>query len=164
MRLIIHLQFGCILSCSCLCSSIRRQGLAFLARSTVHRRSITRGDVVLRLRGSERVVRKPDRVVSSFHQIESYQNLSEDRDTLVHITWCGARSAHRPARGCLARSPRASSLSPLLPFLLYVLGSRPSSGSQPSLVCQVAMPWTKPEGEGWRASRSPESRCSGTPL
>ena len=77
--------------------------------------------------------------------------------------WYGARSAHCPARDCLARSPRASSLSPLLPFLLYVLGSRPSSGSQPSMVCQVAMTWTKPEGEGWRASRSPESRCSGTP-
>ena len=25
------------------------------------------------------------------------------------------------------------------------------------------MPWTKPEGEGWRASRSSKSRCSGTP-
>src|SRR4051812_39055254 len=46
---------------------------------------------------------------------------------------------------------------------LYVLGSRPSSWSQPSLVCQVVMPWTWPEGEGWRASKSPESRCSGTP-
>src|SRR3954468_10312159 len=46
---------------------------------------------------------------------------------------------------------------------LYVLGSRPSSLSQPSLVCQVAMPWARPEDEGWRASRNPESRCSGTP-
>ena len=46
---------------------------------------------------------------------------------------------------------------------LYVLGSRPSSESQPSLVRQVAMSWSRPEGEGWRASRSPESRCSGTP-
>ena len=46
---------------------------------------------------------------------------------------------------------------------LYVLGSRPSSWSQPSLVCQVTMPWTRPEGEGWRASKSPESRCPGTP-
>ena len=27
--------------------------------------------------------------------------------------------------------------------------------AQPSLVCQVAMPWTRPEGEGWRDSRSP---------
>ena len=60
-------------------------------------------------------------------------------------------------------SSRVSPLSPLLPFLLYVLGSRPSSESQSSLVCQVAMPWTRPEGEGWRASKSPESRCSGTP-
>ena len=41
VSLMIHLQFGCILSCSCLCSSIRRQGIAFLARSTVHRQSIT---------------------------------------------------------------------------------------------------------------------------
>ena len=47
--------------------------------------------------------------------------------------------------------------------MLYVIGSRPSGESQPSLVCQVAMLWTRPEGEGWRASRSPESRCSGTP-
>ena len=42
---------------------------------------------MLRLRGSERVVRKPDRFVSSLRQIESYQNLLEDRDTLVHISW-----------------------------------------------------------------------------
>ena len=34
MSLIIHLQFGCVLSHSFLCSSIRWQGLAFLARST----------------------------------------------------------------------------------------------------------------------------------
>ena len=61
------------------------------------------------------------------------------------------------------RSSRVPPLLPFLPFLLYVLGSRPSSESQPSLVCQVAMSWTRPEGEGWRASRSPESRCSGTP-
>jgi hypothetical protein len=63
VSLIIHLQIGCILPCSCLCSSIRRQGLAFLARSTEHRRSITRGDVVLRLHDSERVVQKPDWIV-----------------------------------------------------------------------------------------------------
>jgi hypothetical protein len=63
VSLIIHLQIGCILSCSCLCSSIHRQGLAFLARSTEHRRSITRGDVVLRSRDSERIVLKPDRIV-----------------------------------------------------------------------------------------------------
>ena len=47
--------------------------------------------------------------------------------------------------------------------MLYVLGFRPLSESQPSLVCQGAMPWTRPEGQGWRAGRSPESRCSGTP-
>ena len=33
----IHLQFSCVLPCSCLCSSIRRRGLAFLARSTGQR-------------------------------------------------------------------------------------------------------------------------------
>ena len=33
----IHLQFRCVLPCSCLCSSIRRRGLAFLARSTGQR-------------------------------------------------------------------------------------------------------------------------------
>ena len=38
---------------------------------------------------------------------------------------------------------------------LYVLGSRLLGWSQSSLVCQVAMPWTRPEGEGWRASKSP---------
>jgi hypothetical protein len=63
VSLIIHLQIGCILSCSCLCSSIDRQGLAFLARLTEHRRSISRGDVVRRLRDSERVVQKPDPIV-----------------------------------------------------------------------------------------------------
>ena len=35
---------------------------------------------MLRLRGSERVVRKPDRFVSHLHQIEFIQNLLEDRD------------------------------------------------------------------------------------
>jgi hypothetical protein len=63
VSLIIDLQIGCILPCSCLCSSICRQGLAFLVRSTEHRLSITKGDVVLLLRNSERVVRKPDRIV-----------------------------------------------------------------------------------------------------
>jgi hypothetical protein len=63
VSLIIHLQIYCILPCSCLCSSIRKQGLAFLARSTKHHRSITRGDVVLQLRDSERVVQKLDRIV-----------------------------------------------------------------------------------------------------
>jgi hypothetical protein len=78
VSLIIHLQIGCILPYSCLCSYICRQGLAFLARSTEHLWSITRGDIVLRLQGSGRVVRKPDRIVQRLHQIESYQNLSED--------------------------------------------------------------------------------------
>jgi hypothetical protein len=50
VSLIIHLQIGCILPCSCLCYSIHRQGVAILARLTEHRWSITRGDVVLRLR------------------------------------------------------------------------------------------------------------------
>jgi hypothetical protein len=63
MSLIIHLQIGCILPYSCLCSSICMQGLAFLVRSTEHHRLITRRDVVLRLQDSERVVRKPDRIV-----------------------------------------------------------------------------------------------------
>jgi hypothetical protein len=39
---------------------------------------ITQGDVVLRLRGSERAVQKPDQFVSRLHQIDSYQNLLED--------------------------------------------------------------------------------------
>jgi hypothetical protein len=62
VSLIIHLQIGCILP-FCLCSSIRRQGLAFLVRLTEHRWSITRGDIVLQLRDSEHVVQKPDRIV-----------------------------------------------------------------------------------------------------
>jgi hypothetical protein len=68
VRLIIHLQFGCNLSCSCFCSSIHRQGLAFLVRSIVHHRLITRGDVVLRFRGSWRVVHKADRLVTRLYQ------------------------------------------------------------------------------------------------
>lgn len=35
---------------------------------------------MLRLQGSERVVRKPNRFVSRLHQIELIQNLLEDRD------------------------------------------------------------------------------------
>jgi hypothetical protein len=34
VSLIIHLQFCCVLLCSCLCSLIRGQGLAFMVRST----------------------------------------------------------------------------------------------------------------------------------
>jgi hypothetical protein len=34
--------------------------------------SITKGDVVLRLQGSERAIRKPDQFVFRLHQIESY--------------------------------------------------------------------------------------------
>jgi hypothetical protein len=60
VSLIIHLQIGCILPYSFLCSSICRQGLAFLVRSTEHCWSITRGDIVLRLRDLERVVQKAD--------------------------------------------------------------------------------------------------------
>jgi hypothetical protein len=63
VSLIIHLQIGCILPCSCLCSLILKQGLAFLARSTEHCWLIIREDVVLQLRDSERVVQKPDRIV-----------------------------------------------------------------------------------------------------
>ena len=49
-EIIIHLQFGCFISCSCLCSSLRRQGLAFLVRSTGSVSwLITRRVVVLRL-------------------------------------------------------------------------------------------------------------------
>ena len=59
------------------------------------------------------------------------------------------------------------SVSPFHPYdnlALYTDRSRSPGRLRPSLVCQVVMPWTRPEGEGWRASRSPESRCSGTPL
>lgn len=52
VSLIIHpCKLCCILFCSCLCSSIRRQGLAFWVRSIMLARLITLGDVVLRLRG-----------------------------------------------------------------------------------------------------------------
>jgi hypothetical protein len=45
--------------------------------------SITRGDVVLRLQGSEHAVQKLDRFVFRLHQIKSYQNLLEDWDTQI---------------------------------------------------------------------------------
>jgi hypothetical protein len=53
VRLIIHLQFGCIPLCFCVCSRFAGKDLAFLARSTVQRQSITRGVMVLRLQGSK---------------------------------------------------------------------------------------------------------------
>ena len=37
-----------------------------------------RGAAIARFQ--DRVVRKPDRIVSRLHQIESYQNLSEDQE------------------------------------------------------------------------------------
>jgi hypothetical protein len=86
VRLIIHLQFGCIPLCSCVCSRFAGKDLAFLARSTVQRRSITRGVVVLRLQGSEPscseagsncVVTPPNRELS-----EPFGRSG----TLVHIT------------------------------------------------------------------------------
>ena len=33
-------------------------------------------------------------------------------------------------------------------------GTGPLDRAQPPLVCQVAMPWSRPGGEGWRASKS----------
>jgi len=39
---------------------------------------------------SDRVVRKPDRFVSRLHQIESFQNLSEDRATLCRRKLVGS--------------------------------------------------------------------------
>jgi hypothetical protein len=45
-----------------LVSSILRHGLALVARSSRSARLITRGEVVLRLRGSSRVDWKPDRL------------------------------------------------------------------------------------------------------
>jgi hypothetical protein len=73
VRLIIHLQFGYIPLCSCMCSRFTSKDLAFLERSTVQGQSITRGVVVLWLRGSEPscseaesncVVTPPNRIVS----------------------------------------------------------------------------------------------------
>jgi hypothetical protein len=87
VRLIIHLQFGCIPLCSCVCSRFVGKDLAFLARSTVQCRLITRGVMVLRLRGSEpscseagsnHVVTPPNRELS-----EPFGRSG----TLVHIKW-----------------------------------------------------------------------------
>ena len=44
-----------------------------------------------------------------------------------------------------ARRLGASVLHPQVPAL---------ERAQPPLVCQVAMPWSRPGGEGWRASKS----------
>jgi hypothetical protein len=113
--LIIHLQIGCILPRSCLCSSIRRQELAFLVRLTEHRRSITRGDVVLQLRDSERVVWKPielcsdstkSRAIRTFRKIGNpslHQVVSSDRFTIRFILplldlFCLRPRVHRKAK------------------------------------------------------------------
>ena len=61
---------------------IRRQGIAFSARSIIFGRLITRGDVVLRLRGLERVVLKPDRIVCRLRPNQLTKNLSKDREPL----------------------------------------------------------------------------------
>ena len=55
---------------------------------------------------------------------------------------------------------RMSYFGPVSPFqprgglVLYANSSRSPGRLQPSLVCQVAMPWSRPGGEGWRASKS----------
>ena len=46
--------------------------------------------------------------------------------------------------GVPARWLDANALHPQVPAL---------EQAQPPLVCQVAMPWTRPGGEGWRASK-----------
>jgi hypothetical protein len=63
---------------------------------------------VLRLRGSERAVRKPDRFVSRLHQIDSYQNLLEDcaiqfTSKTVAAPWSGRRARGRGAVGRTGR-------------------------------------------------------------
>ena len=44
------------------------------------------------------------------------------------------------------------------PLMLSLFALRPQvpalERAQPPLVCQVAMPWSRPGGEGWRASKS----------
>ena len=87
VRLIIYLQIGCILPCSCLCSSIRRQGLAFLARSTMQRRLITRGDVVLRLRGFGSCCSEAGSTCVSFPPNRELSEPFRRSGTLVHITF-----------------------------------------------------------------------------
>ena len=87
ISLIIHPQIGCILSCSCLCSSIRRQGLAFLARSTMQRRLITRGDVVLRLRVFGLCCSEAGSTCVSFPPNRELSEPFRRSGTLVHITF-----------------------------------------------------------------------------
>ena len=93
------------------------------------------------------------------------------RERPCEVYW-GTREPARDSRGPTSRRVAPGS-GPYLRVcsckfgqmpVLYVFGSRLSGWSQPSLACQVAMPWTRPEGEGRRAGRSPESRCSGTPF
>jgi hypothetical protein len=48
----------------------------------MQRQFITRGDVVLQLRGSEHIVRMTNKVVSSLHQIVDHLNPSEDQKSL----------------------------------------------------------------------------------
>ena len=61
---------------------IHRQGLDFSVMSIILGRLITRGDVVLRLRGLERAVLKPDRFVCRLRPNQLTKNLSEDREPL----------------------------------------------------------------------------------
>ena len=108
MRLIIHLQFSCFLSCSCLCSSLRRQGLAFLARSARYMsRLITRGVVVLRLQGSICVI---------LHHNDSYLYLMEDRDPRSHLVATGKTGSEGTKRDILS-SEEGSRNSTLLRFI-----------------------------------------------
>ena len=78
--------------------------------------------------------------------------LSEVPDLRVG-SWDVAGSGLREPLLPSPHSPRA--LRPQVPAL---------ERSQPPLVCQVAMPWTRPRLRAGEPVRAPESRCSGAPL
>jgi hypothetical protein len=72
------MQLSCDLPCSYLCSSIRMLGLAFLARSTRQRRADNQRRRGITIVGFRSCWSEVGSCASSFHQIESYQYLSED--------------------------------------------------------------------------------------
>jgi hypothetical protein len=100
VRLIIHLQFSCIPLCSCVCSWFIGKDLAFLVRSTMQRRSITKGVVVLWLWGSEPicsearsncVVTPPNRELSKpFKRSGNLVHINSKLDASHGRWWCTA--------------------------------------------------------------------------
>jgi hypothetical protein len=146
------MQFGCIPLCSCVCSWFAGKDLAFLVRSTMQRRSITRGVVVLRLQcsepscseaGSNCVMTPPNRELS-----EPFRRSG----ILVHITRWLRNSFTKSVKGLRWQSSRRTRQTKLERRLLLGL-RRLELESRAWLTIRVGKRGGRTRGYLWGARR-----------